>query len=849
MIMTMKKVLASLFALFLMSGILSHAVPAYPGTIQYRQPDGSVISIRIHGDEFYHYTTCNGQVVARDKDGFYRPAQMPVRKSSGIRAARRSARGLSSAPQKNSLSIGDKRFIVMLIEFSDLPFTVPNAQNAFNRMLNQKGYSDNGGTGSVYDYYYENSSKKFNPTYDVIGPVTLTKGYAEYGGNDENDDDKAPREALIEACRIASSQGLCDFSNYDNDHDGIVDNIFFFYAGHNEAEGGGEDTIWPHAWSVGGTKLNGVYLGSYACTSEYKGSTGNNMAGIGTFCHEFGHVLGLPDFYDVDYEKNGSANDVYSFSLMCSGSYNNAGRTPPYLSSMERKMLDWGELVEWNTAGPKTLRPVYENVGYFTPTSVDGEFFLYEVRDGSGWDSQIIARSGQLPPTGMLVYHVDQSGNLVSGKTAASLWGTNSINNYAVHPCYYLEVPNNGYYDFNDLVYPGTTNSVRFEGVDWAGLPTGYALSDIAYADSQVTLNLSLPTSKVLAGTVRDSKGNPLKGVQVEVASNSSSGVQSLSGRRVISQRDLLRVSGYSAVTDKDGFYEVSIPFDAGVDFTVNFVLDMYCTVTKQVTIPRSTARLDAVMYDYSELIPSNLQKCSEPSGKALGFNEGNPPYSATIAVKFTAAELEGHVGSQISKINFLIFGDSAKQVDAFVDFGTERVLTRKVEDPKFKSINSVDVSDAGLTIPENTDIYIGCAVQDIDAQYWMAVDDFTGVEGGGMIRSGYCTTGGSNWFDSGYNFIINASVSARQANFSNMGIKVIANPGKGSYAVGSNFVLCFEDAAAGTKPQSVTWYYDGVPVSESSVILGTAGRHVIKAVIVYDDGSSEETVQEIEVK
>ena len=82
----------------------------------------------------------------------------------------------------------------MLIEFADLPFSVPDAQNAFHRMLNQKGYSDNGGTGSVYDYYYENSSKKFNPTYDVIGPVTLTKGYAEYGGNKDNGDDKAPRE-------------------------------------------------------------------------------------------------------------------------------------------------------------------------------------------------------------------------------------------------------------------------------------------------------------------------------------------------------------------------------------------------------------------------------------------------------------------------------------------------------------------------------------------------------------------------------------------------------------------------------------------------------------------------------
>lgn len=850
----MKKSIILTIALLLLAGTVLRAVPAYPGVIKYRQPDGTYINIQIHGDEFYHYTTSNGRVVAMDKDGFYRPAMMPVRNEQSVRSRRAMVGNIGkTAEKKKSLTQGSNRFIVMLIEFSDLEFSVPNAHQAFSNMLNQKGYSDNGGTGSVYDYYYENSRGQFNPTYDVIGPIKVPGAFADYGGNDNNGSDKNPRGALLDACQIASSEGLCDFSNYDNDNDGVVDNIFFFYAGHNEAEGGGEDTIWPHAWSVSGTRLNGVYLGSYACTSEYSGSKGNTMAGIGTFCHEFGHVLGLPDFYDTDYEKNGTAKAVYAFSLMCNGSYNNNGRTPPYLGAMERWILGWKEdLPEWDSAGAKTIKSVQENDGYITPTSMDMEFFLYEVRDGTGWDKYITTNLSSVPPQGMLVYHVDLSTNIVSGKEARALWNSNQLNCYEVHPCYYVVGASLGYAGYNDLLYPGTTGTTSFEGTDWAGYATGYKLSDINYQDGTVSLNLSLPTSKSIVGTVTDSKGNPLTGVKVSVADPNASNVKALlKGQRLISQFDLEKVSGYTTLTGIDGKYEVEIPFEGGPDFQVTYSLEMYYSKTEKVSAPNLRNKNDVVLFDLGEGVQGELCKHEEQSGYTLGF-KGDGPWSGTFAVMFTPEELASHVGQSLTAINYIIKTDSfPEKLDVFVDFDNQRVFTRTINTFSSGIFNKVDISDAGIVIPSDKKVYIGYSIKNINYQHFITFDvlQSNGYEGGGMVLMNYTTEGSDSWQSSGYNFMIDADVVLNVSPFDDLGAKVISNPGNGTYALGSEFSLAFINPSAGEKAESVAWYYDGAPVSGASVTLSAAGKHKVKAIVSYSDGSTEEIVQEIEVK
>ena len=848
----MKKALFTLVLSFAFC-VMSYAVPAYPWPIKYRQPDGSVVTIQLHGDENYHYTTMGGKVVARGKDGFYHAASLPARSNSSIKRVRTAnARLRSGAVDGRAISMGQKRFLIILVEFQDLEFTVENPHDAFSAMLNQTGYSANGGTGSVHDYYYENSTGQFDPVYDVVGPVKVSKGFAEYGKNDDEGHDVDPRGAFAEACKIAHEQGIVNFAQYDNDRDGYVDNVFFYYAGHNEAEAGGDDTIWPHASGLNPREngYDGVKVYSYACSSEYKGSSGTNMAGIGTFCHEFGHVLGLPDFYDVDYEKNGSNDTVYDFSLMSSGNYNNNGRTPPYLSILERWMLGWADVSWWDEAGQKTLRPVQENSGAMTRTSIEDEFFLYEVRSGTGWDSYIKVRSSDAPVNGLVVYHVDYSTNQVADAgEAIKLWGNNSLNAYAVHPCYYMVLPKSSWSNFNDMLYPGTTGTTTFEGTDWASLKTRYKLSDIQYSDGTVTLNLEVPNSLILNGKVTDSNGAPLSGVTVEVALANESAVQALKQRQFISLKELRKVSKYSTSTGQDGTYELEIPGSGSKVLEIVWSKEMFTTEHRTITVSGGSARQDVTMLNYSEGKPATLSKNNGSTGYAIGYTTAAENYSATLAMKYSAEELKPYIGYSIDAISFMLRGNSVTQVDVFVDFDDERVLTKTVTSPRFNKVQTIDVSDNGVVIPAGKNVYIGYAVKEIAGeQYWMCIDGAKGVPGGGLIRGEFQTTGSTNWQEVSYNFIINADCTQVVSPFAGLGIRVISTSEDGKYTTGSTFPLTFVDNYIGGIPDSVAWYFDGQPVSGEAITLTTSGQHTVKAVVTYSNGNVEEIEQVIEV-
>ena len=131
---------------------------------------------------------------------------------------------------------------------------------------------------------------------------------------------------VTEAVQLAYNNGV-DFRPYDNNNDGYIDNISIVVAGYNEAEGGEERTIWPHYSVISNSSpYNNKYLSGYLMISEYRSSGGKIQAGIGTYCHEFGHALGLPDLYDTEISKNYT---VGYWDVMCSGCYNNDGSTPP----------------------------------------------------------------------------------------------------------------------------------------------------------------------------------------------------------------------------------------------------------------------------------------------------------------------------------------------------------------------------------------------------------------------------------------------------------------------------------------------------------------------------------------
>ena len=371
----------------------------------------------------------------------------------------------------------------------------------------------------------------------MYGPVKLDNPMSYYGGNTSSGDDKAPELAVKQTCQKLDSQ--VDFSKYDNDGDGSVDLVFMYYAGYGEADSDEENSIWPHQWSLSeaGTSLSldNTSVDKYACTNELVGYGGyaGKMCGIGTACHEFGHAMGLPDFYDTDYDTNGQAAAMFGFSLMDSGSYNDDGHTPPYFTTEERILLGWitdDVFLDFTKSGMITLPSVNEHVAYRSPTDTEGEYFVYECRGNNGWDAG-------LPAHGLIVTHVDKSSRKisisngeswknVSAKTLWEEWETdNAINENGKHPCCYV-VPaadqsnlmfgykyysGYGYYyeSVNDpkIPFPGSTNTTTYIARSWNEVDSEISLSDIQYSNDQVRFMVYVPSDE-LDYTVISNPGN-----------------------------------------------------------------------------------------------------------------------------------------------------------------------------------------------------------------------------------------------------------------------------------------------------------------------------------------------------
>ncbi len=643
-----------LIAILLVLAQSAFAVPASRKPYRYTQPDGTVLTLTNHGDEFFHWTTdASGRTLEMDADGFYRPISANVIKARRAKAIERRAKANRRRVHKiSSANTGERRFLVILVEFADLKFKVQNPQSAFNDQMNQTGYSAGGATGSVKDYYVDNSMGKFTPIFDVYGPVAVSKNYSYYGKDSDGieGNDYAPEVAFAEACK--KLDGQIDFSKYDSDGDGEVDVVFFYYAGFNQAEGAPANTIWPHEWEMEGSsslsdsdrRFDGKYVNTYSCTSELSGTSGSTMAGIGTACHEFGHALGLPDLYDTDYETNGSTSAVSFFSVMDSGSYANDGRTPPYFGSVERYMMGWMDFPEQLVySGNYTLVPIQNNFAYYTPTTTEGEYFVYECRTGTGWDRYI--------PSGMVVFHYDRSSRIVKipaeiddygnvtkyeSVTAASLWdeweATNSINENGSHPCYYtvcagdqsnrdLEFYFDSYMsDLANVPFPNSGSTTSYTPKDWAGKTTGYSFSKIAFASSGVTFTLagqSLPTFAV-SGKVKDAEGAAIAGAAV-----------------TLSQGDAL----FGAETSSDGSWEVDLGTLSG-EFTLEVEADGYQPYSAALTVSEAATVVEDIVL---KAIPSSIPD--------LGFTYIYAPkrsFSAGDEFEFVLATPSGVKASKI---------------------------------------------------------------------------------------------------------------------------------------------------------------------------------------------------------
>jgi len=403
------------------------AVPAKRVKKTITLADGTTREVTLQGNENAHYyVTADGVMYRKNAEGVYAEltaealkAKMRTRpKANANKVKRRATWGLE---QQNIR--GEKKGLVILVSFSDLEMT--HTQSDFNDYFNKEGYNTSGMGGSVRDYFLAQSYGLLTIDFDVVGPVTVSKKMSYYGGNDSDGNDNHPAEMVCEA--IKAVKDMVDFSDYDWDGDGEVDQVYVIYAGYGEAQGGGDDTIWPHEWELssanyygdgdGSLILDGVTINTYACSNELYGTSGTQMDGVGTACHEFSHCLGLPDFYDT---SGGSNFGMDYWSIMDYGCYAGNGFVPCGYTSYERMYAGWMTPIELTSYTEVTDMPALntDSVAYIIRNGKkSSEYYLLENRQKQAWDKYI-------PAAGLLILHVDFDKNT---------WVNNAVNNTSSH--------------------------------------------------------------------------------------------------------------------------------------------------------------------------------------------------------------------------------------------------------------------------------------------------------------------------------------------------------------------------------------------------------------------------------
>ena len=313
---------------------------------------------------------------------------------------------------------------VVLLDFVDKNFSMDDPEVYYRRLFDESGYNEGYGQGCVADYFRDQSGGLFNLQFDIYGPIKVSVNAK--GSSKHNYGDAAMKEAM----KILSDSVNVDFSIYDWDSDGKVDQIVFIAAGFtgNQVEG----YIWPNTGYAYYKAPGNVYVEKVSISCEmWKDSS---LCGIGTICHEFAHCLGLPDIYPT----NSSAFSVVDeWDLMDGGNYTNKGWCPPNFSAMEKKVMGWLAPTELNSTTTITgMKPVSEGGETFIirNSGNENEFYMLENRRQSGWDYGI-------PGQGLVIFHVDYD---------QEKWSDNNVNNSLNHLRYDMfHADGKGYKDWD----------------------------------------------------------------------------------------------------------------------------------------------------------------------------------------------------------------------------------------------------------------------------------------------------------------------------------------------------------------------------------------------------------------
>ena len=454
----------------LFAAMTAGAVKMKPGINIIKQADGTTITVRAYGDEdLSYFLASDGTLLYQEGTNFYiagvkadgtlystgvlahEPSMRTIKEISAIKA--QNAKAFYNSMEKqakankvrrepmtpdNSLlpSLGKHKIPVILVEFSDVEFSMENPKATFDKYLNGKELFNKEtdpemgqNYAGVAKYFKDMSFGKFEPEFEVYGPVNLGKPLATYGAGYSSQENMGL--LLTDACTAVDDE--VDFTQYDSNDDGNIDLIYIIYAGFSQSiAGNSTDCIHPKSGYLSLAKsFDGMDVKRYGVNNELNGTpadqaNGPIINGIGLFCHEFSHCMGLPDLYP----KSGSIaeacinQNMDYWSLMDAGEYTANGYRPTAYTAWERERLGWMEIGTLTGPSNVELKSLDEGGAAFRiyndKDETGHEYYIVENVQNNGWNKNLFGN-------GLMVTHVDYLSSQFS-------LGGCKVNNTEGHP-------------------------------------------------------------------------------------------------------------------------------------------------------------------------------------------------------------------------------------------------------------------------------------------------------------------------------------------------------------------------------------------------------------------------------